>query len=134
MRYVALIHKDAGSCYGVSFPDLPGCISSGDGADEALDNAAEALGLHMRGLRLDGIDVPTPRTIEEIRNDASLAEDRKGAVLGYVAAVEDMGSAKRLNISLDRGLIDAIDQEARRRKMTRSAFIASAARHEIGGS
>ncbi|HFC04632.1 MAG TPA: ribbon-helix-helix protein, CopG family, partial [Rhizobiales bacterium] len=108
-------------------------ISAGDTADEALDNAAEALGLHMRGMRTDGIDAPVARSIEEIRNDPSLAEDRKGAVLGYVSAIEDMGSSKRLNISLDRGLIEAIDNEANRRKMTRSAFIASAARHEIGG-
>ncbi len=133
MRYVALIHKDSDSCYGVSFPDLPGCISAGDTADEALNNAAEALGLHLRGLRADGLGVPAPRTIEAIKNDATIAEDLEDAVFGYVPAIEDMGSAKRLNISLDRGLIEAIDHEASRRKMTRSAFIASAARHEISG-
>ena len=28
-QYIALIHKDPGSDYGVSFPDLPGVISAG---------------------------------------------------------------------------------------------------------
>ena len=34
-QYVALIHKDADSDYGVSFPDLPGVISAGSDLDEA---------------------------------------------------------------------------------------------------
>ena len=28
-QYIALIHKEADSDYGVSFPDLPGVISAG---------------------------------------------------------------------------------------------------------
>ncbi len=41
--YVALIHKDPDSCYGVSFPDVPGVISAGDTLDEALVFGAEIL-------------------------------------------------------------------------------------------
>jgi predicted RNase H-like HicB family nuclease len=33
--YVALIHKDADSDYGVSFPDPPGVITAGSTLDEA---------------------------------------------------------------------------------------------------
>jgi len=33
--YIALIHKEPDSDYGVSFPDLPGCISAGLTLDEA---------------------------------------------------------------------------------------------------
>ena len=35
MNYIALIHKDARSDYGVSFPDFPGCITAGKTLDEA---------------------------------------------------------------------------------------------------
>jgi predicted RNase H-like HicB family nuclease len=28
-EYIALIHKDAGSDFGVSFPDFPGCVTAG---------------------------------------------------------------------------------------------------------
>ena len=33
-HYIALIHKDANSCYGVSFPDVPGVFTAGDTIDE----------------------------------------------------------------------------------------------------
>ena len=47
----ALVHKDRGTSYGVSCPDLPGCISAGDTMDEALANAAEALAGHLALMR-----------------------------------------------------------------------------------
>jgi len=44
-HFIGLIFKDAGSDYGVSFPDLPGCITAGVDLDEARAMAAEALAL-----------------------------------------------------------------------------------------
>ena len=46
MRYIAFIHKDRDSIYGVSFPDMPGCISAGDTIDEAVRSGVEALSGH----------------------------------------------------------------------------------------
>ena len=43
MEYWIVIHKDPGSCYGVTVPDLPGCFSAGDTFEEALDMAREAI-------------------------------------------------------------------------------------------
>src|SRR5260370_29366875 len=34
-QYIALIHKEADSDYGVSFPDLPGVITAGSNLDDA---------------------------------------------------------------------------------------------------
>lgn len=59
-QYIALIHKDADSDYGVSFPDLPGVISAGSTLDEARDMATEALALHIEGLIEDGEAIPEP--------------------------------------------------------------------------
>ena len=59
-EYVALIHKEPGSDYGVSFPDLPGCISAGATLEEAEAMAHEALALHIKGLRADGDALPEP--------------------------------------------------------------------------
>ncbi|MGL4490661.1 MAG: type II toxin-antitoxin system HicB family antitoxin [Rhizobiaceae bacterium] len=131
MRYIAFIHKEPDSCYGVSFPDLPGCISAGDTLDEAVANAVEALSGHVRMMHMDGDLVAAPRTIEEIIADQSLAEDREGAIISAIALVQDRGSSTRINVSLDLGLLEAIDAEARSRKQTRSAFLASAARREL---
>lgn len=130
MRYVAIIHKEQDTSYGVSFPDLPGCISAGETADQALDRAAEALALHLSGMCEDGEGIPTPRTFENIVVDDDY--DMTGAMLCYVTAIEDLGTTKPVNLSLDVGLIKAIDSEAKRRGVTRSAFLATAARHEIG--
>ena len=131
MRYVAFIHHEADKGYGISFPDVPGCVSIGRTADEAVRQGCEALSFHFDGLLSDGDSVPTPRTIEEIKADDSLAEWRNGAYLVLVPLLLDRGSSKRVNISIDPGLLDAIDEEAEARGMTRSAFLASAARHEI---
>jgi predicted RNase H-like HicB family nuclease len=68
--YIALIHKDPDSCFGVSFPDLPGCISVGDTLDETRAMAAEALALHLDGLAEDGEAVPEPSTLDVITKDA----------------------------------------------------------------
>lgn len=131
MRYVAFIHKDPDTGYGVSFPDLPGCIAVGDTAAKALDSAAEALAFHIKGMEEDGDAIPEPRELDDILADPALEEDRVGAMFASVPLVRDLGSTTRINVSLDLGLLGAIDSEAKRRKQTRSAFIASAVRKEL---
>src|SRR3569833_1554860 len=49
--YIALVHKDEGTSYGVSFPDVPGCISAGDTFEEAVANAVQALAGHFAAMR-----------------------------------------------------------------------------------
>ena len=131
MRYVAFIHREADTGYGISFPDFPGCVSIGNTVDEAVRHGCEALSFHFEGMVSDGEPIPTPRTIEEINADDDLTEWRLGADIVFVPLLRDSGSSKRVNISIDRGLLDAIDDEAKARGMTRSAFLASAARNEI---
>jgi predicted RNase H-like HicB family nuclease len=131
MRYIAFIHKEPDSIYGVSFPDVPGCISAGDTIDDAVRNAVEALSGHIRMLEADGDSVPSPRDFDAVMNDPELAEDREGAMTTIVPLVRDRGSSTRINVSLDLGLLEAIDAAARERGQTRSAFLASAARREI---
>ena len=131
MRYVAFVHKEPDTVYGVSFPDVPGCISVGDTLDEATRNAVEALAFHIRGLESDGDPVPPPRSLDEIMADPEFEEDREGAVVAAIPLVRDLGSTTRINVSLDLGLLEAIDSEARQRRQTRSAFIASAVRKEL---
>ena len=133
MRYVSFIHRDEAG-YGVSFPDFPGCVSAGDTVDDAVLQGSEALAFHVEGLVEDGEPIPAPRSIDAIKADPDLAEWRRGADFVLVPLLLDRGSSRRVNISLDRGLLEAIDDEARQRRMTRSAFLATAARHEIEGT
>lgn len=69
MDYVAIIHKDPGSDFGVSFPDFPGCITAGRTLDEAKDMALEALAGHIEVLREMGETVPDPSSLDEVMSD-----------------------------------------------------------------
>ncbi len=131
MRFIAFVHKEPDSCYGVSFPDVPGCTSAGDTLDDALGNAVDALSGHVRMMEADGEAAPRPRSLEAITADQGLAEDLKGAIISAVPLVRDRGSTTRINVSLDLGLLEAIDGLAKQRSQTRSAFLASAARREL---
>ena len=65
MHYPVVIHKDKGSDYGVTVPDLPGCFSAGATVDEALAMVKEAIELHLEGLIDDGEAIPKPGRIED---------------------------------------------------------------------
>lgn len=132
MRFVAFLHTD-GDGWGISFPDFPGCVSDGLTEDEALARGEEALAFHVEGMREDGEGLPTPRPVAAIMADPELAEWRREALIAYVPLLLDRGSPRRVNVSLDPGLLEAIDREASRRRMTRSAFLSSAARAELRG-
>jgi predicted RNase H-like HicB family nuclease/predicted RNA binding protein YcfA (HicA-like mRNA interferase family) len=58
MDYIAYLHKNRKSDFGVSCPDFPGCITTGRTLEEARRRAAEALSFHMAGLIQDGEKIP----------------------------------------------------------------------------
>jgi len=64
--YTGLIHKDPESDYGVSFPDLPGCITAGRTVEEAREMAAEALALHLEALEAYGKKIPKPSSADKV--------------------------------------------------------------------
>src|SRR5436305_8739577 len=82
--FIALVHKDHDSSYSVSFPDVPGCISAGDTFEEAIDNASVALAGHLGAMRADGDRVPTPRSIEDLRQNPEFINDASDAVVAFV--------------------------------------------------
>lgn len=127
-HYIAIVHKDADSAYGVSFPDLPGCFSAADKADEIIPNAMEALELWMDDRR----EAPAASDPETLRQRPDVKEElAEGAFLISVPLVRNTGKSARVNITLDKGLLEAIDDAAAQRKMTRSGFLAQAAVKEI---
>ena len=125
--YHAIVHKEDDSAWGVQFPDLPGCFSAADELVDVLANASEAISLY-----LEGASPPKPSLIESIRQLA--AEDlAQGAFLLAVPYLSTYNRPQRINISIDQGMLAAIDSAASERKLTRSAFLAEAARNEIEG-
>ena len=125
MHYVAVIDKDPDSAYGIQFPEVPGCFSAADSFEEIVPNAIEALSLFFE----DGDPVP-PRGLEAVRDE--VAENiAEGAVLMMIPYVRDRKRVVRVNLSLEKGFLDTLDEAARMRGMTRSAFVQKAATREI---
>jgi len=72
-HYMAMIEKGADGGVGIVFPDLPGCVSAADTLDEASTMVAEALALHLAGMREDGLKIPAPRDLDAIAADPDYA-------------------------------------------------------------
>ena len=125
----ALVHEEDG-VFGISFPDFPGCISTGRTEEEVLRKGAEALTFHVAGMVEDGDPLPVPRSLAELRADAAFQDDAAGAILTLVS-VDLPGRAVRLNISMDETLLDAVDRAAAAAGQSRSAFLAEAARRRL---
>ena len=60
LQYLVRVNKDAGSDWGASVPDLPGCVATGKTVDAALRRIERAIELHIRGMREDGQKPPRP--------------------------------------------------------------------------
>jgi predicted RNase H-like HicB family nuclease len=133
-QYVAVVEKDADSAFGVWFPDVEGCFSAGDTLDEAVASAAQALRQHVEVLQSAGRSVPPARSIDALLDDGEVkAAVTAGAILFAVPLLADAGRTVRINVTIDRGLVTQIDEAAAMRGLTRSAFLAQAAREKIAG-
>lgn len=129
MRYVAIIDGNEGN-YGVTFHDLPGCTAMGDTLDLAMAHAAAALDDWAASYLATEPELPAPSSADAVRRE--YAEDlAKGAMLTTVGLVRGSGKPVRANMSLDSGVLAAIDAEAERRSLTRSGFVEAMARQVI---
>lgn len=125
--YIALIHKDSESHYGVSFPDFPGCITAGETLDETKDMAAEALAGHVATMREFGEPIPKPTSLETILTEP----ESSGAAVLVVPLLPARARIVRVNVTLSEDELHAIDETARRHGMTRSGFLRRAAQKAI---
>lgn len=130
MEYIAYLHKERRSDFGVSFPDFPGCVTAGKTLDEARRLAPEALALHITGMMEDGDPIPDASTIDDLAADPAL----KGAV-AFLMKVDIGEKAERFNITARRSQMEEIDRLAEREGMTRSAYMvhSSLARKPLPG-
>lgn len=125
--YVGLIHKDAESDFGVSFPDFPGVVTAGTTLDEARAMAEEALALHVEGMIEDGEAIPMPSGLDAIMNDPA---NRDGVAVLVSLKLRPV-RALRVNVTLPEDILTAIDAYANSHGYTRSGFLASAARKAL---
>lgn len=125
--YIALVHKDPESAFGISFPDLPSVFSAADDEEDIVANAIEALQLWAED---EPLPTPSPHAAILAREDVR-ADLKDGAFLVRIPLVRDDTRTVRANITMEAGTLAAIDAAAKRRGLTRSAFLANAAMKEI---
>jgi predicted RNase H-like HicB family nuclease len=131
-HYLGVVEKDADSAYGMWFPDMPGCFPAADEFDDLPRIAAELLRQHVEALESNGRAVPAPRSIAEAMSDKEVRKALKGgATTMLVPLLADPGRTVRVNVTVERGLLEQIDEAAEARGLTRSAFLAQAAREKI---
>lgn len=127
-HYYALVNKDEDSAFGVSFPDLPAVFSAADNEKDIVVHAMEALQLYFE----DIYERPEASSIEVLYSRDDVREElAQGAFLVSVPMIENDTEVVRANVTFERGLLKAIDEAAKARGLTRSAFLAIAARHEM---
>ncbi|MDO5016567.1 MAG: type II toxin-antitoxin system HicB family antitoxin [Eubacteriales bacterium] len=96
MRFVyPAVFKYEDDSFWVSFPDLDGCFSYGETAEQALLNAQEALALYLEP-DTDNPSFPIPSKITDIENVSAP---------GFVSLVAtdvkvDMGKSVRKNLTI----------------------------------
>lgn len=125
MYFPAAVFAEEGKAYGVSLPDIPGCNTAGDSLEEALAGVQEAVELALE----DAGSKPRAGRMEDWAADPAFA----GAIWAMVNV--DMGfldrRTVRVNVTFPAGTLEEIDRTAKARGLTRSAFLARAARREM---
>jgi len=127
IEYVGLAEKVEDG-YSVFFPDFPGFGSAGDTLEKARKNAKEGLIAHIELMVEDGESIPKSLSLDNIMK----LSDAKGCVPLIISIIAPSGKAQRINITMDRALLNAIDLAAISQHKTRSALLAEAAQRLLG--
>jgi predicted RNase H-like HicB family nuclease len=122
-RYIAVIDGEPGA-YGVSFPDLPGCVAMASTYDEALSEAVSVLREFVVAARAFGAPLAPPSEARRLLEDEAVKSMvLEGAFLVPIPLIEETGRPVRANLSLDPAVLARIDAAAERLRITRSATI-----------
>ena len=123
--FPAIVETIAQAGYQATFPDLPGCVAHGASMGELLGDARARLSTALKTLADQGESWPEASGIEQARAAAA-----GGVVLLIDIEVDDPPT--RVNISIGEQLLKRIDAAAQSSGMTRSGFLAQAARRALG--
>lgn len=128
-HYVGIL-DGIGKTYGVRIPDLPGCYGGGKSAEDAIADAVSAAREWLAHSLAKGGMQPKARSLSQIAKAGEI-DTASNEVAVMLSVVLDAGRTVRANLTFDAGLLEAIDAEASKRGITRSAFLSSAARERL---
>ena len=124
--YIALFEYETGKTgFSVIFPDLPGLVSAGDDYAETVQMAHEGLASHIKFLEEENERIPKARTLEQIQatwKDWKEWKRKYNFLVVPITLLPITTKSKRINVSLNEGLLAKIDMVAK----NRSEFISRA--------
>lgn len=128
MLFPVIVHKERRSAFGVTVPDIPGCITAGETLDAALRNVQEAVETYLHGETA----VPVPSPLDRWVHDPDYAD----GVFALVDVNLDFMADRtvRVNITAKRSALALIDRVAKARGEDRSEFLIRAALERATGT
>ena len=123
MRFPMIVYKSEGSGYGGLLPDFKGCYPMGETLDALAADVQDAVETWMEGE--DPAIFPVPSSLEAVQ----AYTDAQGHALVLVdvntAFLESV--AERVNITVPRYALAAIDKLAKAQGLSRSAYMVRSA-------
>ena len=126
-NYVGLL-DGSGDVWGVRLPDIDGCVGGGATPEAAIADVTQALRHVLAHKQSNGIAFPFATSIADILKREKPTKSESTVIIPVVL---NAGRSVRANLTVDAGLLEAIDTAAANAGVTRSAFIANAAREKL---
>jgi predicted RNase H-like HicB family nuclease len=130
MYYLSIVTKETDG-FGFIIPDVDGytAFAKTNDFDAAVAIARRVLAGHLAAVIDAGGSLPKARSLVDIKNDSTFAEDFEEALSTLmIPAILPAGRTKRVNLTFDENTLNIIDNAASDRQLTRSAYLAEAAR------
>ena len=64
--YPAIFKQESGGLYSVEFPDIDGCVTSGESLPDAIEMAEDALCLMLYDMEEEGEPIPDPSNLKDV--------------------------------------------------------------------
>lgn len=124
--YPAIFEAGVDGGYSVFFPDLQGCISTGDNFEEARTNAIEALSLHISGMIEDELEAPSL----DVKNALEIISNMDHKAILVMLKPDQLlltklihGKAKTISATIDEYILELSDKKLKEYKINRSKLI-----------
>jgi predicted RNase H-like HicB family nuclease len=130
MHYLTFIYPDD-TGFGFTCADVDGFTAYCETTDfdAAVAEAKRVLAVHLAAVLDHGGELPVARTFTALRIDPDLQDDfEEAGMVTYLPALLPAGRTKKITLTMDENTLRHADAEAKARGLTRSGFLAAAAR------
>lgn len=126
MRYYLGVAEEGPNNWSISFPALPGVVTTGETFGELVAHASDAIASAIEAMQEDGIPIPGDIDGAPDAHEFNRLDYTDPCIV--MVGVEAGGRALRINVTMDEALVARLDRQAERMHATRSSLLALGAR------